>query len=244
MRVLLVEEKGGHSLETKSFLGKASILVEQVSGGEEALEMLRLYEHDLILIGPALSDMTGTEALRKLREAQLRTPALLLMAPQNAQEKLHAFALGADDVLVAPFDPAELLARIQAIIRRSKGHSQSTLKIGPLSLCLVSQTVTVSGASISLTGKEYAILELLALRKGSVLTKQIFLDHLYGGLDEPEMKIIDVFVCNLRKKLARAGAANLIETVWGRGYALREHGAMKPHGQAAGFAAVYQQAVA
>ena len=130
--------------------------------------------------------------------------------------------MGADDFITKPFDKAELLARMQAIVRRSKGFSQPTLRIGALELNLDSREVTVDGQEVHLTGKEYAILELLVLRKGMVLTKEAFLNHLYGGMDEPEMKIIDVFICKLRKKLALAGADNLIGTVWGRGYTVRD----------------------
>jgi two-component system cell cycle response regulator CtrA len=111
---------------------------------------------------------------------------------------------------------------MQAIVRRSKGFSQPSLRVGSLLLNLDSHDVTVDGRPVHLTGKEYAILELLVLRKGMVLTKEAFLNHLYGGMDEPEMKIIDVFICKLRKKLANAGADNLIGTVWGRGYMIRE----------------------
>ena len=138
---------------------------------------------------------------------------------------MRAFAVGADDFITKPFDHAELVARMQAILRRSKGYSEPTLRVGPLQLNLDSREVSVEGKPVHLTGKEYAILELLVLRKGMVLTKDAFLNHLYGGMDEPEMKIIDVFVCKLRKKLQSAGAGHLISTVWGRGYMLREEAA-------------------
>ena len=124
--------------------------------------------------------------------------------------------------MTKPFDRSELLARVQAVVRRSKGFSQPRLRVGPMELNLDSREVMVNGQQVHLTGKEYAILELLVLRKGMVLTKEAFLNHLYGGMDEPEMKIIDVFVCKLRKKLAMAGADHLIGTVWGRGYMIRE----------------------
>jgi len=130
--------------------------------------------------------------------------------------------MGADDYITKPFDKEELIARIQAVIRRSKGYSQPLLKVGGLQLNLDSREVLVNDRTVHLTGKEYAILELLVLRKGMVLTKEAFLNHLYGGIDEPEMKIIDVFICKLRKKLAHAGAGNLIGTVWGRGYMMRD----------------------
>ena len=130
--------------------------------------------------------------------------------------------MGADDFITKPCDHTELFARMQAIVRRSKGYSQPTLHCGPLQLNLDSREVFVAGRQVHLTGKEFAILELLVLRKGMVLTKEVFLNHLYGGMDEPEMKIIDVFICKLRKKLAEAGAPNVVGTVWGRGYMVRD----------------------
>ncbi|MFM2128597.1 MAG: hypothetical protein RL477_143, partial [Pseudomonadota bacterium] len=130
---------------------------------------------------------------------------------------------GADDYLTKPFDKSELIARIHAIIRRSKGHSESIIRTGKLVVNLDTRTVEVDGQPLHLTGKEYGILELLSLRKGTTLTKEMFLNHLYGGMDEPELKIIDVFICKLRKKLANGtGGENYIETVWGRGYVLRD----------------------
>lgn len=115
------------------------------------------------------------------------------------------------------------MARIHAIIRRSKGHAQSVINTGKFCINLDAKTVDVAGKTVHLTGKEYQMLELLSLRKGTTLTKDMFLNHLYGGMDEPELKIIDVFICKLRKKLSLAtDGDNYIETVWGRGYVLRD----------------------
>ena len=106
--------------------------------------------------------------------------------------------------MTKPFHKDELVARIHAIVRRSKGHAQSVIQTGDLIVNLDTKTVEVNGARVHLTGKEYQMLELLSLRKGTTLTKEMFLNHLYGGMDEPELKIIDVFICKLRKKLANA----------------------------------------
>ena len=120
-------------------------------------------------------------------------------------------------------DHRELSARIKEIVRRSKGRCESTIRTGKLVVNLDTRDVSVDDQPVHLTGKEYGILELLSLRKGTTLTKEMFLNHLYGGMDEPELKIIDVFVCKLRKKLAQAtGGNHYIETVWGRGYRLRD----------------------
>ncbi len=125
--------------------------------------------------------------------------------------------------MTKPFDKAELIARIQAIVRRAKGHSEAIIRTGMLAVNLDSHSVEINDKPLHLTGKEYGILELLSLRKGTTLTKEMFLNHLYGGMDEPELKIIDVFICKLRKKLSTAtGGDNYIETVWGRGYVLRD----------------------
>ena len=190
--------------------------------GEEALELTRHYDYDIVVLDLMLPDMEGYEVVRRMRAARQDTPVLILSGVTRPQAKVKGFGVGADDFISKPFDKGELIARLQAIVRRSKGHSQPTLQIGNMILNLESRSVTVGGQPVHLTGKEYAILELLVLRKGMVLTKEVFLNHLYGGMDEPEMKIIDVFICKLRKKLAQSGADNLIGTVWGRGYMIRD----------------------
>src|SRR4029078_1564539 len=139
------------------------------------------------------------------------------------EDKVRGLGFGADDYMTKPFHKDELVARIHAIVRRSKGHAQSCIQTGDLVVNLDTKTVEVGGQRVHLTGKEYQMLELLSLRKGTTLTKEMLLNHLYGGMDEPQIKIIDVFICKLRKKLATAaGGKNFIETVWGRGYVLRE----------------------
>mgnify|MGYP005986852931 FL=1 len=191
--------------------------------GEEGIDLAKLYDYDLILLDLNLPDMNGHEVLRQLRLARIETPILILSGDDDTESKLKGFGFGADDYLTKPFHREELVARIHAIIRRSKGHAQSIIKTGRIAVNLDAKTVDVGGTTVHLTGKEYQMLELLSLRKGTTLTKEMFLNHLYGGMDEPELKIIDVFICKLRKKLGEAiDGENYIETVWGRGYVLRD----------------------
>jgi two-component system cell cycle response regulator CtrA len=204
-------------------LESTGMVVDAAELGEDGLEIGKLYEYDIILLDIMLPDMDGFEVLRRLRDSRVDTPVLILSGLGEAENKVKGLSSGADDYLTKPFDKAELMARIQAIIRRSAGHSQSVITTGKLSINLDAHTVEAKGHSIHLTGKEYGILELLSLRKGTTLTKDMFLNHLYGGMDEPELKIIDVFICKLRKKLTAAtDGDNYIETVWGRGYVLRD----------------------
>jgi len=222
MRVLLVEDDLTAARGVSLMLKSGGAVVDQVDTGEEAMELVRHYDYDIVVLDLMLPDMEGYEVVRRMRAARIETPVLILSGLSRPQAKVKGFGLGADDFISKPFDKAELIARMQAVVRRSKGFSQPTLRVGPLTLNLDSREVTVDSKPVHLTGKEYSILELLVLRKGMVLTKEAFLNHLYGGMDEPEMKIIDVFICKLRKKLAQAGADHLIGTVWGRGYMMRE----------------------
>ena len=222
MRVLLVEDDLTAARGIAMMLKSGGIIVDTTDTGEEALELLRHYDYDVVVLDLMLPDIEGYEVVRRMRAARQETPVLILSGLSRPAAKVKGFAVGADDFITKPFDKAELVARMQAIVRRSKGYSQPTLRVGKLQLNLDSREVLVSGMPVHLTGKEYSILELLVLRKGMVLTKEAFLNHLYGGMDEPEMKIIDVFICKLRKKLAQAGEGNLIGTVWGRGYMMRD----------------------
>ena len=223
MRILLVEDDPNTSRSIELMLSHANLNVYCTDMGEDGIDLAKLYDYDLILLDLNLPDMSGHEVLRQLRLAKISTPILILSGSDDTENKVRGFGFGADDYLTKPFHREELVARIHAIIRRSKGHSQSVIKTGMVNVNLDAKTVDVDGLTVHLTGKEYQMLELLSLRKGTTLTKEMFLNHLYGGMDEPELKIIDVFICKLRKKLAEATAgANYIETVWGRGYVLRE----------------------
>ncbi|MFL1463843.1 response regulator transcription factor [Roseococcus sp. DSY-14] len=222
MRILLVEDDRTAARGISFQLQQHRMVVDVADSGAEALELARLYDYDAVIVDIMLPDIEGYEVVSRLRGARVEAPVMVLSAVNKTAAKVKALGAGADDYLAKPFDPDELAARMQAMIRRSKGYSQPRIQMGAISLDLAAKEVAVQGAPVHLTGKEYAILELLMLRRGSVLSKENFLDHLYGGMDEPDAKIIDVFVCKLRKKLQQAGAANIIGTVWGRGYIIRE----------------------
>jgi two-component system cell cycle response regulator CtrA len=223
MRVLLVEDDSSTARSIELMLKTEGFVVDVTDLGEDGLEIGKLYDYDIIVLDLMLPDIDGYEVLRRFRAGRIDTPILILSGLTELDNKIKGLGFGADDYLTKPFDKRELIARIQAIVRRSKGHAQSVIKTGKLVVNLDSRMVEVEGQPLHLTGKEYGILELLSLRKGTTLTKEMFLNHLYGGIDEPELKIIDVFICKLRKKLSAATQGdNYIETVWGRGYVLRD----------------------
>ena len=225
MRVLLIEDDSAVAQSIELMLKSESFNVYTTDLGEEGVDLGKLYDYDLILLDLNLPDMSGYEVLRTLRLSKVKTPILILSGMAGIEDKVRGLGFGADDYMTKPFHKDELVARIHAIVRRSKGHAQSVIHTGDLTVNLDAKTVEVAGQRVHLTGKEYAMLELLSLRKGTTLTKEMFLNHLYGGMDEPELKIIDVFICKLRKKLSLAcEGENYIETVWGRGYVLRDPG--------------------
>ena len=222
MQVLLIEDDKAISLSIELMLRSEGFNVYTTDLGEEGAELGKLYDYDIILLDLNLPDISGHEVLKNLRVSKISTPVLVLSGLAGIEDKVRSLGFGADDYLTKPFHKDELVARIHAIVRRSKGHAQSVIETGDLKVNLDAKSVEIGGQRVYLTTKEYQILELLALRRGSTLTKEMFLNHLYGGMDEPEMKIIDVFICKLRKKLlAASGGKNYIETVWGRGYVLR-----------------------
>jgi len=223
MRVLLVEDDSSTAKSIELMLKSEGYVVDTTDLGEDGLDLGKIYDYDIIILDLMLPDMDGYDVLKNLRAAKIQTPILILSGLAELDNKIKGLGFGADDYLTKPFDKRELIARIQAIVRRSQGHAQSKIITGPVIVNLDTRTVEVEGKTLHLTGKEYGIMELLSLRKGTTLTKEMFLNHLYGGMDEPEVKIIDVFICKLRKKIETAtGGDSFIETVWGRGYVLRD----------------------
>ena len=223
MRVLLIEDDRATAQGIELMLKSEGFNTYVTDLGEEGVDLGKLYDYDIILLDLNLPDMPGFDVLKTLRVAKVDTPILILSGNADIDNKVRGLGSGADDYMTKPFHKEELIARIHAVVRRSKGHSQSIIKTGDIAVNLDAKTVEVNGQRVHLTGKEYQMLELLSLRKGTTLTKEMFLNHLYGGMDEPELKIIDVFICKLRKKLANAsGGQNYIETIWGRGYVLHD----------------------
>ena len=223
MRVLLIDRDRSFNQGFSFFLKSKDIIVDSSFLGEEGEELARLYEYDIILADLALADRPGDEVLKKLRSAGIKTPFIILSTALPVSRKIDCFHFGADDVVIKPCDRNELLARMQAVIRRFRGYADAEVRVGQLVINLETKVVTINNQVLPLTGKEYALVELLALRRGMTVSKEQFLNHLYGGMDEPEMKIIDVFLFRIRNKMAKlAPNKEYIQTVWGRGYILKE----------------------
>ncbi len=223
MRVLLIEDDPTTAQAIELMLSKEGMVVDATDLGEDGYELAKIYDYDIILLDLMLPDIEGYEVLRRIRRSRLHTPVLILSGIDACENKIKGLRNGADDYLTKPFIREELVARIHAIVRRSKGHAQSLIRTGRMVVDVAARSVEIDGGPVHLTGKEYGMIELLSLRKGTTLTKEMFLNHLYGGMDEPELKIVDVFICKLRKKLmAATGGESYIETVWGRGYVLRD----------------------
>jgi len=223
MHILLVEDNDATAKSMKLILASEGHNASLTASGEEAVELAELYDYDAILMDLDLEDITGVEALRMLRAKKMQVPVIIVSGSTDVDTKVQALAAGADDYMTKPFHKAELVARINAVVRRSRGQSESIIRTGAIALNLNTRSAEVNGLPIHLTPSEYKMLELLSLRKNSVLTKEACLNHLYNGLSEPEIKIIDVFICKLRKKIAAvADGDSQIETVWGGGYMLRD----------------------
>lgn len=223
MRVLLIEDDSATAQSIKLMLKSESLNVYRTDLGEEGVDLAKLYDYDIILIDLNLPDISSFEVLRSLRTSKVKMPILILSGFAGIEDKIKALGLGVDDYMTKPFRKDELIARIHAVVRRSKGHAPSVISTGDLTVNLDQKIVKVAGARVHLTEKEYQVLELLSLRRGNPLTKEKLLNHLYDSVDEPNLNIINVFICSLRKKLANAGnGKNYIKTVWGRGYMLRK----------------------
>ena len=223
MHILVVEDDVVTAAKIVVVLQDENFLCDTTHLGEVAVNRAKLLDYDIIILDLMLPDMTGYEVLRELRAAGVHTPVLILSGLGEVDDKIKGLSFGADDFLTKPFEARELIARIHAIVRRAKGHAASTVRTGKLLVNLDSRTALIGDQRLRISPKEYQILELLSLRKGNTLTKEFLLHELYAGTEEPDVRIIDVFVCKLRRKLAKAtGGEHYIETVRGRGYLLRD----------------------
>jgi two-component system cell cycle response regulator CtrA len=233
MRVLVVEDDVVTAARIEIVLQGEDFICDLAHRGEVGVQYGKLHSYDIILLDLMLPDMHGYEVLQKLREAGVNTPVLILSGLGELDDKIKGLSFGADDFLTKPFEHRELIARIRAIVRRSKGLSQSTVRTGKLLVNLDNRTVAIGDQPVRLTSKEYALLELLSLRKGAMLSKEVLLEHLYGDEEEAELKL-RVFVHKLRKKLAEASdGEDYIETVRGLGYTLRDPVERTPEPQGA-----------
>jgi two-component system, cell cycle response regulator CtrA len=222
MRLLLIEDDPTVAETIELMLRCEDIDVQTTELGQDGLDLGSVFLYDLILLDLNLPDMSGFDVLRSLRLGKIKTPVLILSGLNGIEQKVKGLGLGADDYLTKPFQSDELIARIRAILRRSGDQVESVIRCGDLTLKLDQKRAQMGRRDLGLTTKEYQMLELLAMRQGTPITKDMFLGHLYGGMDEPDQKIIDVFICKLRKKLMQAsGGKDYIETIWGRGYVLR-----------------------
>ena len=224
MKVLIVEDDiNVYNMISLSLSNKGYVL-EHCDNGSYALELIDTYKYDIVILDLNLPDMNGMDILKYIRKNKLLTPVLILSGDTEVDTRITTLDKGADDYLTKPFSPKELSSRIQAIIRRTMGFSDSIIKIGRLSINLTNRVIKIDDNEIHLTNKEYLILELLAIRKGKIVSKELFLNHLYDGTNEPDMKTIDVFICKIRKTFSKflKDDTDYISTVWGQGYTLKE----------------------
>lgn len=223
----------------------ANFRTKRAASYEELAAAAEDFDFDILIIDEHLCDCSGIVAVKRLRAAKVETPIILLSASEGLGDIVDALGSGADDCLRKPFDSIELLARMMAIVRRSNGHAQSTIAIDDLAVNLTEQRVSIGGVGVYLTAQEFKMIELLAIKLGKMVTKEMFMNHLYSGRDEPEIKIIDVYICKVRRKLELAsGNRNYIETIWGRGYILRRSEGCPPpplHRPAGASAAIIQE---
>ncbi len=221
MHILLIEDDDLVARGLSIMLRLEGFVVQTASLGQQGIDLVRSQAFDLVLLDLNLPDMSGMEVLRALRKGGTDTPIMALSGTVEMATKVAMLANGADDYVTKPFNRDELVARLHAVLRRSERPILSMIKTGNVTINLADKSIEASGVRIDVTSKEYQIFEILSLRKGATLSKNVFINYLYDGRDEPEAKIIDVFICKLRKKLVNANRGrHYIETVWGQGYRL------------------------
>jgi two-component system, OmpR family, response regulator PhoP len=218
MRVLIVEDEAPLRETLAARMQREGFAVDTASDGEEAIYMGKEVPFDIVIVDLGLPKMSGIEVVKKLRELQKRYPILILTARSSWQDKVEGLKSGADDYLVKPFHIEELLARVNALVRRSAGWSKPILECGPVAMDTTAQTVSINGQVIDLTSYEYKVLEYLMLHAGELVSKGDLTEHIYEQDFDRDSNVIEVFIGRLRKKLDPDGTLKPIETVRGRGY--------------------------
>ncbi len=218
MRILVVEDEAALRESLKERLGTAGYTVDEARDGNEGLFAGLEYPLDVAIVDLGLPQLSGLEVIRRLRAARKTYPILILTARDNWQDKVEGLQAGADDYVVKPFHFEEVLARVQALLRRSGGWASPQLACGPVVLDTRAQTVQVQGQAVELTTFEYRILEHLMLRAGDVISKTELTERLYDQDFERDSNVIEVLVGRLRRKLDPQEALHPIETLRGRGY--------------------------
>jgi two-component system, cell cycle response regulator CtrA len=219
MKVLLIEDEIVTSRGIDLTLRTEDIYADIAACGEDGIDFARHFDYDAVILDLDLPDMSGFEVLRTLRRAGIDVPVMILAGSAAVDSKVKALNAGADDYMTKPFSSEELVGRLRALVRRSKGYSDSRISFGPMTLDLVAKTVEAGGNRVRLSGKEYQILELLSLRRGVAVSKETLINHIYSDGEGPDSPTIGLFMCRLRKKLAAAsGGQHYIQTVRDQGY--------------------------
>lgn len=218
MRLLLVEDEAPLRETLAARLDREGFAVDTAADGEEGLRLGTQIDFDAGIIDLGLPSISGMEVIKALREKGRDFPILILTARSSWQDKVDGLRQGADDYMVKPFHADEMLARINAIVRRASGWSKPTLECGPISMDLGSQQVSVNGSTVELTTYEYKVLECLMMRAGDLVSKAFLTEHIYQEDFDRESNVLEVFIGRLRKKLDPDGSIKPIETVRGRGY--------------------------
>jgi len=218
MRLLIVEDSEELRDALKSGLESLGYIVDVASRGDDGLERALLHDHDLLILDVMLPGVDGFEIVKRVREAGKKLPVLMLTAKDTVDDRVRGLDLGADDYLVKPFAVEELLARVRSLIRRGKSEPKPTVNIGDVAIDTVNHSVARGGRRVDLTPREYTLLEYLALRAGTVVTRQELEQHVFDEKPSEGSNAVDVLVGRLRRKLCPRGSPDLIHTRRGYGY--------------------------
>jgi two-component system cell cycle response regulator CtrA len=222
MRVLLIQVDDQNTNHILAALQKRGFVVDVAENSEDGVAFAKSYQYDLVVLDADFSGPTGLPVLVRLRRARITTPLMVVSRSAGVETMVTAFREGADEFMVRPVDPDELCCRLHAIVRRTRGHTRSVIRTGRMEIDVEDKSVRVDGRPVRMTRREYAVLEALSLRKGAVLHRNALVEHVYGAMEEPSPKNVDVYISHIRKKLLRLCGRSYIETEWGRGFALRD----------------------